>query len=92
MTGQVFPRSLCNLFLFRVFFGLCSVPAYSFIVGLYDLVLVSVVSPLCRILQCWVVNARDVHDEPTADSLLCLLLDLLVNAILHTTTSTKCFA
>ena len=41
-------------------------------------------------LQCYSVNARDVHDESTVDSLLCLLLDFLGNALQHASTNTKC--
>ena len=44
------------------------------------------------ILQCDFLNSKDVHDEWTVDSLLCLLLDFLGNALLHASTSTKCFA
>ena len=35
---------------------------------------------------------RDVRDESTADSLLCLLLDLFGDALQHTTTAAICFA
>ena len=42
--------------------------------------------------SCKIVNARDVHDESTIGSLLCLLPDLLVNALWHATTSTKSLA
>ena len=37
------------------------------------------------------VNAKDLHDDSTSDSLLCVLLDLVGNALQQTTTSTKCF-
>ena len=34
-------------------------------------------------LHCYIMNSRDVHDESSVDSLLCLLLDLLGNAKQH---------
>ena len=38
------------------------------------------------------MNAWDVHDESTADAMLCLLPDLVDDAMQHTTTAAKCFA
>ena len=38
------------------------------------------------------MNSRDVHDESSVDSLLCLLLDLLGNAKQHASTRTQCLA
>ena len=37
------------------------------------------------------MNARDVHDGSTADSLICLLLDLVGGALQHTSTAAKMF-
>ena len=37
-------------------------------------------------------KCQDVHDESTAASLLCLLVDLFGDALQHTTTAAKCFA
>ena len=36
------------------------------------------------------MNSRDVHDESSVDSLLCLLLDLLGDAKQHASTRTQC--
>ena len=47
LSGHAFPFPLYNLFVFRVFFGLYVVAASS-LAALYDLVLVSAVSPFCR--------------------------------------------
>ena len=44
------------------------------------------------IFRCRIMNVRDVHDVSTADSLLCLLLDLVGDAMQHTTTAATCFA
>ena len=38
------------------------------------------------------MNEKDLHDESTAESLLCLFLGLLGSALQHTTTKTTCFA
>ena len=35
------------------------------------------------------MKAKEVHGELTADSVLCLLLDRVVNALQHTTTAAK---
>ena len=65
----LFPLSLYNMFVFRVFFSLRGVAASS-LVGLYDLVLVSVSKParqkqrrksisyllFCLIIPCWVAG------------------------------------
>ena len=48
--------------------------------------------PLLGIFLCQIINARDVHDESTADSLICLLPDLVGDPLQHTTTAATCFA
>ena len=42
--------------------------------------------------QCSIMSVTDVHDVSTADSLLCLLLDLFGDALQNTTTAAICFA
>ena len=52
----------------------------------------SIASGPLGIFQSKIVNATDAHDVSTADSLLCLLLDLFGEVLQHTTTAATCFA
>ena len=60
MSGHSVPFPLYNLFVFTAFFGLNGV-AVSSLVGLYDLVLVSVVSDLV-LHDNWWANVLDLDD------------------------------
>ena len=50
---------------------------------------VSMTSTSCEYSSMLNVNAKDVHDESTADSLLCLLLDLLGDALQYASNKYK---